>query len=132
MRVHALDHARVQPHPGREREVTAVQDAEVDRARLPAVGEAEQILGCVHDVVRDPELLRPDVVRAARERGQRRLGAGEPVGRLVDRAVARVHGDDVESLRRRVAAQVQGVPAMLGLLDVHVVAALQRVDHEVA
>ena len=66
MGVDALDHAGVEPEPGGEREPAPVHAPEVDRARLPAVGQPQQVLGRVDHVVGDAEHLAEDVVGAAR------------------------------------------------------------------
>ena len=126
--VHALDDARVQPHAGREREVAAVDDPEVDGARRPAVGGVQQLLGGVDDVGRDPEQLRDDVVRAAGQAGQRRARAGEAVGGLVDRAVAAERDDDVVVRGGGLAAQLDRVALGLGVDRRDLVAALERVE----
>jgi len=63
---------------------------------------------------------------------QRRLRSGEPIGGLVDGAVAAEGHDDVVSLARRLAADLGGVIALLGVDGLDCVARLQRVDDEVA
>ena len=53
-----------------------------------------------------PSIGTYDVVGAAGQAGQRRGGAGEAVGRLVDGAVAAEGHDDVVALVRGLAAQL--------------------------
>ena len=97
-----------------EDEAPAVGDAEVDRARLEAVGAAEQVLGGVDDVVGDAERPRDDVGRAAGQHRDRDVGAGEPVGDLVERAVPAEGDDDVVAAVDRLAADLGGVVLRLG------------------
>jgi hypothetical protein len=129
--VDALDHARVEPDAGREREAAPIEKPEIDRLRRPAIGEPEDVLGGVDHVVGDPEHLREHVVRAARQDGERRLRAGEPVGDLVDRAVAAERDHDVERLAERGGDQLGRVPAVLGVDRLDVVATLECVDDQV-
>jgi hypothetical protein len=90
------------------------------------------VLGRVDDVIGDPERPRPDVGRSARQRGQRRLRAHQPVGRLVDRAVAAEGDHHVVALARRLAADLRRVLALLGVDRLDRVARLERVDDQVA
>src|SRR4051794_6594998 len=129
--VDALDHAGVEAHPRAEHEAPVVEPAQVDAALAPGVGEPEQVLGGVDDVVGDPEHAAVDVGGAAGQAGQRRGRADESVGGLVDRPVAAERDHDVVALVRGLAAQLDRVPLGLGVDGLHVVAALQRIDHEV-
>ena len=131
MGVDPLDHARVEPDAGGEQELAVVDHADVDAPRAPVVGDLQQVLGRVDDVGRDPEHPAVDVRAPAGQAAQRRVRAGEAVGRLVDGPVAAERDDDVIALARRLAAQLGRVVAGLGVDRVDVVAAAQRVDDEV-
>ena len=134
--VDALDDARVEAEARGEREAAAVDDAHVDRARLPVVGHRQQVLGRVDDVAGDAEHLREHVRRAARQAAQRgargRPRSDQAVGRFVDGAVAAEGDDHVVALVGGLAAELGGVAAGLGVYGVDLVAALQRVHDEVA
>ena len=93
--------------------MAAVGDAEVDPARLEIVGEPEQVLGGVDDVVRDPERAADDVGRAAGQDGDRDVGSREPVRDLVQGAVAAEGDDEVIAAVARLAADLGRV--VLGL-----------------
>ena len=80
MGVDALDDGRVDPDPAGEDEVALVDDAEVDLARRPVVGQREQVLGRVDDVVGDAERAADDVGRAARQ--ARETGTSVPASPL--------------------------------------------------
>ena len=130
--VDALDHARVEAETRGEREAAAVDDAEVDPARVPVVGHREQVLGRVDQVAGDAEHLAEHVRRAAGQAAERGGGAEQAVGGFVDGAVAAERDDHVIALVGGLAAQLGGVPARLGVDRVDLEAALQRVDDEVA
>ena len=131
MRVDPLDDAGVEPDARGEHEVAAVDDARVDPPRLEVVGDPQQVLGRVDDVVRDAEHPAEDVGRAARQAGQRRVRADEAVRRLVHGAVAAERHDDVVALGGRLAAEHRRVVARLGVDRLDGVAALERVHDEV-
>src|SRR3712207_5213395 len=59
-----------------------------DPPRPPVVGQAQQVLGGVDDVVGDPEHAAVDVGGSAGEAGERGTRAGQAVRGLVDGAVA--------------------------------------------
>ncbi len=122
-----LDDARVEADAGVEREVPAVDDADVDFAHAPVVGHREQVLGRVDELAGDSEHLREDVRRAAGQRAERGVGAEQAVGGFVDGAVAAEGDDDVIALVRGLAAQLGRVSARLGVYGVDFEAALQRV-----
>ena len=128
----ALDDGRVDPVAARVREGAPVGRAEVDLARAPVVGHAEQVLGRVDDVAGDAEHLAQDVRRAAGQAGDRRGAAGEAVGDLVDGPVAAEGDDDVVALAGRLAAQLGRVAARLRVDRLDLVAPVQRGDDEVA
>ena len=129
--VDARDHARVQPDPGREDEVALARPAQVHPPRVEVVGQPEQVLGGVHDVVGDSERAAPDVGGAARQAGERRVGAHQPVGGLVHGSVAAEGHHGVVALGGRLAADLGGVLAPLGVHGLDLVAGLERVHHEV-
>ena len=131
MGVDAAHDRGVEPEARREGEAAAVDVGEVDLARRPVVGEAQQVLGGVDDVARDAEHLAVDVGRAAGERRQRGGGVRQAVGGLVDGAVAAEGDDHVVALLGGLAAQDGRVVAPLGVHRVDLVAALQGVDDEV-
>ena len=112
--------------------MAVVHATEVHAPRLELVGHAQQVLGGVDHVVRDPERARPDVGGAAGQRGERRAGAHEAVGRLVHGAVAAEGHDHVVALDRRLAADLGRVAALLRVDRLDRVARAERVDHEVA
>ena len=99
---------------------------------LPVVGHRQQVLGRVDGVAGDAEHLAEHVGRAAGQAGQRRGGAEQAVGRFVDGAVAAEGDDHVVALVGRLAAQLGGVAAGLGVDRVDLEAPLQRIDDEVA
>ena len=125
--------AAVASRPGAagEDEAAAVGDPEVDLARLEAVGEPEQVLGRVDDVVGDPERAGDDVGRAAGQDRDRDVGAGEAVGDLVQGPVAAEGDDEVVAAVARLAADLGRVVLRLGRDRLDLVAALERVDDEV-
>ena len=85
----------VEPGAAREDELSSVCDPQVDLARAEVVGEAQQVLGRVDDVVRDPEGPAHHVGRPPREARHRHVGARESVGHLVQRPVAAERDHDV-------------------------------------
>ena len=89
------------------------------------------MLGGVDDVAGDPEHLGEHVGRAAGQAAQGGGGAEQPVGGFVDGPVAAERHDDVIALVRRLATELGGVPARLGVHGVDLEAALQRVDDQV-
>jgi hypothetical protein len=111
--IDTLDHGGVEPGAGGEREPAVVHAPDVDRARLPDVGEPQQVLGGVDDLGGDAEHAAVHVRGAAGQAGERGVRAGEPVGGLVDGAVAAERHDDVVALRGRLAAQLDRVPLAL-------------------
>ena len=131
MRVDPLDHARVQADAGGEQEMTFVDARHVHAAGTPVVGEPQQVLGRVDDVGGDSEHSAIDVRPAPRQAAQRRIGADQAVGRLVDRAIAAEGDDHVVVLACRLPAQGGGVVARLRLHRLHLVAPAQRVHDEV-
>ena len=132
MGIHALDDGGVEPGAGGEHEMAVVHATEVHAPRLELVGHAQQVLGRVDHVVRDPERARPDVGGAAGQGGERRARAHEAVGRLVHGAVAAERHDHVVALDRCLAADLGRVAALLRVDRLHRVARAERVDHEVA
>ena len=78
-----------------------------------------------------PSILQKTLLEPPGEHGERRARARQPVGGLVHRAVAAERHHDVEGLPGRRRDELDRVPAALGLDRLHVVAALERVDHEV-
>ena len=100
------------------------------RLGAEVVGEAEQVLGGVDDVVRDAERAADDVRRATRQHRHRDARAREAVGDLVEGAVAAERNDDVVLADARLAADLDRVRPCLGADGGDVVAALERVDDE--
>ena len=105
--------------------------AEVDLARLPVVGQRQQVLGRVDDVVGDAQRAADDVGRAARQHRDRDVGPREPVGDLVQRPVAAKGDDHVVAVVAHLAPDLGRVVLRLGVDRLDLIAALQRVDHEV-
>ena len=130
MRVDPLGGGRVEACPAGEDEAAAVGDPEVDRAGPEVVGQAEQVLGRVDDVVGDPEGARDHVGRAAGEDGYRDVGAGEAVRHLVEGAVPSEGDDDVIAAVDGLATDLRRMVLRLGRDRLDVVAALKRVDDE--
>ena len=122
----------VEAEAGAGDEVAAGRVAEVDLPRLPVVGHPQQVLGGVDDLAGDAEHLADDVRRPAGQVGERDVGAGQPVGRLVQRAVAAEGDDHVVALVDRLADELGRVALALGVERGDLVAALERVDDEVA
>ena len=129
--VDATDDAGVEAGAGGEGEQAAVDLAEVDPARVPVVGDAQQVLRGVDDVAADAEHPRVDVGRAARQAREWRVGAGEAVGGLVDRAVPAEGDHHVVALAGCLAAELRRVPGALRVDRLDLVAALERVDDQV-
>ena len=78
----------------------------------------------------DAERAGVDVRGAAREGRERGLGADEPVGRLVQRAVAAEHRDDLDAPPGRAAGEAGRVPAPRRLRHLEVVLRAERLlDH---
>ena len=78
-----------------------VADAEADPPRATAPrATSTQLRGGVDRVVGDAERAREHVRRAAGQRRERGVGAGEPAAGLVERAVAGEHRDDVDAVAR--------------------------------
>ena len=109
-----------------------VDDAEVDLARRPVVGQRQQVLGRVDDVVGDAEGAADDVGRAARQHRDRHVGAGKPVDDLVQGPVAAEGDDDVVAVVAHLASDLGGMVLRLGGDRLDLVTPLQRVDDEVA
>ena len=128
--VDLLGGRRIEAGAAGEDEAPAVGDPEVDRARLEAVGAAEQVLGGVDDVVGDSQRPRDDVGRAAGKDRDRDVGPGEAVGDLVQGAVPAEGDDDVVAAVDRLAADLGRVVLGLGRDRLDLVAALERVDDE--
>ena len=129
--VDPLDHGRVDPDPAGEDEVAVVDHAEVDLARRPLVGQRQQVLGRVDDVVGDAERAADDVGRAAGQHRDRHVGAGEAVGDLVQRPVAAEGDDHVVAVVADLAADLGRVVLRLGRDRLDLIAPLQRVDDQV-
>ena len=132
MGVDPLGRRRVEAGAAGEDEVAAVGEPEVDPARLEVVGEAEQVLGRVDDVVGDPE-------RAGRRRWSSRR-AGPRRGRRCRRARSRPRSGCRRRRRRRRGRSRRRAPrgrsrsrgSAASVVDgLDVVAALERVDDEV-
>ena len=103
------------PTPAENRNIRPLTEPRSTRFGLPVVGHQQQALGRVDDVGRDPEHPAVDVRAAAGEAAQRRVRAGEAVGGLVHGAVAAERDDHVVALARRLAGQLGGVVARLGV-----------------
>jgi hypothetical protein len=131
VRVDALDHARVEPDPGREQEIAATDHAEIDMAGGPVARQPEQVLGRIDDVRRDSEHAAVDVGAPAGQAGQRCACPGEAVGGLVDGAVAAERDDRVIALLGGLAADLGGVVAAFGVDRVDGVGAAQRRNDQV-
>src|SRR5439155_22373342 len=97
----------------------------------PFVGQTQQVLGGIHDLRGNPEQAAVHVRGAAGEAAQRGGGDGEAVGGFVDRAVAAEGHDHVEALVRGLARQRSGVPTVLRVHRLHLVAPAQGVYDEV-
>jgi hypothetical protein len=130
--IHALDHRGVEADAGGEHEVAPARPAQVDAEGLELVGHPQQVLGGVDHVVGDSQRARPDVGRPARQGGQRRLRPDQPVGGLVDGAVAAERHHHVVALAGGLARDLRGVVALLGVDRLDRVARLERVDDQVA
>ena len=95
-------------------------DAEAMRRCEPRRSDRSSWSAASIGSVGDPERAREHVRRAAGQRRERGVGAGEPVGGLVERAVAGEHDHDVEAVvaPRRARAGRVAAPRRLGDLDV--------------
>ena len=89
------------------------------------------MLGGVDDVIGDAEGAADDVGGAAGEHRDGDIGAGEPVGDLVQRAVAAEGDNDVIAAVAGLAADLDRVLGGLGVDRLDVVAGLERVDDQV-
>ena len=130
MGVHTLDDARVEADAGGEEEMSLADPAEVDGARVPVAGQLQQVLGCVDHVGWDPEHPAVDVRASAGKAGERRAAVDQPVGRLVDGAVAAERDDRVVALCGCLAAELGRVITAFGIDRVDDVAAAQGGDDE--
>ena len=93
----------------------------------------EQVTGRFDGVVGQPDRAGEHVRRAARQRRQRRLGAGEAVGDLVERAVAAEADDHVDAVVGRPLGQAGGVAPTVGLDHRDLVVRGERLlDHDPA
>ena len=93
---------------------------------LPGGEAVEEGAGRLDRVVGQPDRAGEDVGRAAGQGGERGVGAGQAVGRLVEGAVAAEHDDDVDAVAGRALGQAGGVVAAVGLGDGDVVVGRQR------
>src|SRR3954468_18249030 len=108
-----------------------VRPAEVDFPGRPVVGQGEQVLGRVDDVVRDPQGAADDVGRTPGQHRDGNVGSGESVGDLVEGAVTAEGDDDVVAVVLDLAADLGRVVLRLGRHRLDLEAPLQRVDYEV-
>ena len=117
--------------PAENRNLRSLHPADVDALRVPVVGHQQQMLGGVDDVGGYAEHPAVHVGTATREAAERRVRAGQTVRRLVDGAVAAERNHYVVALASRLAPELGGVVAPVGVDRVDLVAAPQRVDDEV-
>ena len=129
--VDTLDHGCVDAGAAGEDEVAVVGQSEVDLARPPLVGHGQQVLGRVDDVVGDAKRAADDVGRAAGNHRDRHVGPRQPVDHLVQRPVAAKGNNHVVAVIAYLPPDLGRMVLCLGLDRFHLVAPLQRVDHEV-
>ena len=129
-----LDHRGVEPDAGVEQEVAAVDRAQPDPADRPPRQRVEQHAGGLDRVVGQSDRAGEHVGRPARQGREGAAGPGQPVGRLVERAVSAEHHDHVDARRGRALGEPGGVAPPAGLGQGHVVVGRQRLadDHTAA
>ena len=128
--LHPFDDRGVEADAGVEAEVAAVDLAEADRPEVGGVDAVGEQLDRDDRVVRHADRAGEHVGRPAGQHAERRLGAGDPGGDLVERAVATVADHHVEAATGRVVGEARGVAAAVRLDDFDVVAAAQpAMDH---
>jgi hypothetical protein len=114
-------HLGVEPDADVEQEVPAVRRAEPDRLDGAPGQPGQQVTGRLDRVVREPHRPREHVGRPSRQHGERGVGAGEAVGRLVQRAVAAEDRDHLDADVGRALGEAGGVAPAAGLGEGHVV-----------
>ncbi len=135
--LHGVHDLCVEPEAGGEGEPAAVRGAQPDRPAPPAAQGVQQLAGRLDRVTGHAGRPGEHVGAAAGDDGQgRAVRAGtplqHPVDRLVHRAVAAEGDEQVEPLDVGPAAQLEGVPAMVGVHDVDVRVGGQGVLEDVA
>ena len=82
MGVHPPDDRGVEADSAGENEVPAVAAPQVDPAGPEVVGQRDQVLRSVDDVIRDAGRPAHDLGQASGQYGNGNVGAGKPVGDL--------------------------------------------------
>ena len=114
--VDALDDARVEADAGGEEEVAARRRAPRSTARgRQSSASASRCSVASTTSAGIPSIRQYTFARPPGQAGQRRAGAGQPVGGLVDGAVAAERDDRVVALVGGLAAELGGVVATLGV-----------------
>ena len=128
-----LDERGVPADADVEEEVAAVDRSEPDRPDPPLPKRVGDHHRRVDRLVGEADGPGEHVGRAARQGGQGAVGADDPVGDLVQRAVAAEHDDHVGARSGRVERELAGVAASVGLDGVDVVVGReQRADDHLA
>ena len=111
------DHGGVEADADVEQEVPPVDVADADRADAarPGPERGQQLAGGLDGVVGHADGAGEDVGRPARQDTEGAVGAGQPVGGLVEGAVAAEHDDGVGPVGRRALGQPGGVAPPAGL-----------------
>ena len=117
----APDHRGVEADAGVEEERPAVGRPDADALRRAPRQRRDNDVRRVDRVVGIAERARVHVRRTAGQRRERGRAVQQAVGRLVERAVAREHRDDIEAVVRGRAREARGVAAPRRLRDLDVV-----------
>ena len=118
-----LDNRRVVPNARVKAEISIVDPAQsnwFDRTMVDAIC---QLLDGEYRIVRHSQGARKDVGASAGKYPQRGVGASEPCSYLVQRAVAAVTDNDVNTPAGRILREPRGMAATIGLDDFNLVPA---------
>jgi hypothetical protein len=126
---HRIDHRSVVPDARVEAEEPSVHAPESDRSEIGGVDPAGEQVGGAHRIVRHAEGAGEHVGGTARQDPERGVGAGDPGGDLVQRAVTAVADDHVDAPARRIVSEPCGVTPSVGLDDLDVVTAREPAVH---
>jgi hypothetical protein len=121
-----LHHGCVVPDAGVEAEVATVHLAEADRFDVASSDAGGQQLHGGDRVVGHAQRSGEHVGAAAGKHPQCCVGAGDPGGHFVERAVAAVADDHVDTSPRRILSEAGGVTATVRLDDLDGVAACRQ------
>ncbi len=110
-----FDDRRIEADAGVEEEVAPIHRAEPDPPNAVRGDGAKDEGGGLDGVVGEPDGAGEHVRRSAGETGEGRVGARQPVGDLVQRAVATEHRNDFDAASGGRLRQTGGVAPATGL-----------------